>query len=194
MKKERIREKTLVDIKESKQLTFDKLPKNEEPQPTPKFEKSIDIAQLKYSIKENELELSIAFGLLPSKNYFSNLALELYFDNEILNTFLIGVPPSQLLGDELEFPVTLDMTGICQGAHTIKVEMYERKDNEKLFSTSKYVIVQYSPTRKEDRYVKVPIVRKIDGVFRIILPEEKELYEQFEKNRRVELKSNRDQW
>ncbi len=194
MKKERIREKTIGDIKESKQLTFDQLPKNEAPQPTTKFEKSIDISQLKYSIKENELELSIAFGLLPSKNYFSNLALEIYFDSDILNTFQINLPPSQLLGDELEFPVTLDMTGICQGAHTIKVEMFEPGEKERLFCESKYVIVQYSPSRREDRYVKVPIVRKIDGVFRIILPQEKELYEQFEKNRRQDLNSKRDQW
>ncbi len=194
MKKEQIREKILADIKESKQLTFDKLPKQETPQPTPKLEKFIDIAQLSYSIKENELEFSIAFGLLPSKNCFSNLMLELYFDNNKLNTFRISVPPSKLLGNELEFPVTLDMTGICPSAHTIKVEMYEQWKKEKLFSTSKYVIVQYSPTRREDRYVKVPIVRKIDGVFRIILPEEKALYEQFEKSRRREIKNKRDHW
>lgn len=195
MKKQQLRDKTLVDIKKTKQYTFDTLPEQKTQQFASKTERSIDIAQLAYSIKENLLETSISFRLLPSKNHFSNLTLELYFDNNKLNCYLIGIPPSQLLSDELAFPISLDMTGICPGPHTIKVEMYERwHTGEILTSASKYVIVNYSPTRKEERYVKVPIVRKIDGAFRIILPEEKELYEQFERNKRQELNSKRDRW
>jgi hypothetical protein len=195
MKKQRLREKTLVDVKKSKQSTFDRLPEQKAIQLTPKIEKSIIIAQLGHVIKEDELELSIAFRLLPSKNSFSNVMLELYFDSNKINAHLISVPPSQLLGDELEFPITLDMKGIHPGPHTIKVEMYERwNTGEKLTNASKYLLVQYSPTRKEDRYIKVPIVKKINGAFRIILPEEKELYRELEKSQHQDLNSKRDQW
>ena len=70
------------------------------------------------------------------------------------------------------------MVGIEKGEHVVKVELSEKwETGEVLAYASKYVVVQYSPVRKEDRYVKVPLVRKIDGAFRIVLPEEKELYE-----------------
>jgi hypothetical protein len=195
MKKQQLREKTLVDIKKSKQSTFNDLPKWESTTSNSETKKAIAIAQLGYVIKENELELLIAFRLLPSKSSFSNIALELFFDDNQLNTYLISVPPSQLLGDELNFPVTLDMNGICPGSHTIKVEMCERiKAGEKLACASKYVVIEYSPTRKEDRYIKIPIVRKIDGSFRIILPEEQDIYRDLERSQHEELKSKRDQW
>jgi hypothetical protein len=195
MKKRRHIEKATVDVKRNKQYTLDSLPEPKTQQKSSKLEKAIVVAQLAYTIKDNVLELSIAFRLLPSQNHFSNLTLELYFDDNKLNSYLISIPPSQLLSNELEFPITLDMKGICPGPHTIKVEMFERwHTGEKLTNTSRYVIVQYSPTRKEDRYVKVPIVRKIDGAFRIILPEEKDLYEQLERNRRQEIGNRRDNW
>ncbi len=195
MKKQRLRQKTLADVSRSKQSTFDKLPQPKAKQPAVHIEKSIEIAQLEYIIKENELSLSVAFRLLPSKNAFSNLILELHFDDHSLQTYSISVPPSQLLSDELEFPIEMDMAGISPGAHTVKVEIWERwGTGEKLTSASKYVIVHYLPTRKEDRYVEVPIVRRIDGAFRIILPGEKDYYEQLEKSRHQELNSKRDPW
>ena len=161
----------------------------------PTSEKTIEIAQLEQTINENELELSVTFRLLPSKNHYSNLMLELHFDNTLLQTYRINIPSSQLLSDELAFPVTLDMTGICPGEHTVKVEMYERwQTGEKLTSASKYVLVQYSPTRREDRYIKVPIVKKIDGAFRIILPSEQELYKELDKDRHEEQKGKIDYW
>jgi hypothetical protein len=121
--------------------------------------------------------------------------LDLYFDGNKLNSYLISIPPSQLLSNELEFPATLDMKGIQPGSHTVKIEMSERwNTGEKLTSTSKYVIVNYTPVRREDRYVKVPIVRKIEGTFRIILPQEKELYQELKKSQHRELNSKKDQW
>jgi hypothetical protein len=195
MKKQRLRDKTLADIKQTKQHTFDTLPEQKTLKTTPQIEKTIVIAQLGYTIKENTLYLSIPFQLLPSKNHFSNLTLNLYFNDNKINSYLISIPPSQLLSNELTFPITLDMKGITPGPHTIKVEMFERwNTGEILTSTSRYVIANYNPTRKEDRYVKVPIVRKIDGAFRIILPEEKELYEKLEKNQRKEIDSTREHW
>lgn len=195
MKKQRLRDKTLADIAKSKQVTFDKLPEPKAAQPKPSVEKSIEIAQLEYSAKEDELEFTVAFRLLPSKNAFSSLTLELHFDENKLNTYVISIPPSKLLNDEFEFPIALDMKGICPGPHTVKVEIYERWDTgEKLTSASKYVIVEHSPTRKQDRYIKVPIVKRIDGAFKIIMPEEQEFYEQLEKKRREEQSSMREHW
>jgi hypothetical protein len=194
MKKERIREKTLVDINKSKQATFDNLPKNTDIAKESKPNKSI-VIQLSYATKEDELDLSISFRLLPSRMHFSNLQLDLYFDSSKVNSYLIAIPPSRLLSDELEFPISLDMTGICQGEHVIKVELVEKwETGEILAHASKYVVMQFSPVRKEERYVKVPLVRKIDGAFRIVMADEKELYRELEKGNRQELNSKRDKW
>jgi hypothetical protein len=194
MNKERIREKTLIDIKKAKQTTFENLPKNVDKPSEAKPNKSITI-QLNYTTKDDELDLSIGFHLLPSKIYFSNLILDLSFDNNKLNTYLVNIPPSRLLSDELEFPLTLDMTGIQAGEHIIKVEMSEKGETgEIIVHASKYIVLQYSPIHKHDRYVKVPIVRKIDGTFKIVLPEEKELYRVLEKEYQKELNSKKDRW
>jgi hypothetical protein len=48
--------------------------------------------------------------------------------------------------------------------------------------------------RREDRYVKVPLVRKIDGAFRIIVPDEQELYQKIAEQNRKEHASKRDPW
>ena len=194
LKKERIREKTLVDLKRAKQSTFDNLPKTAESPKQAKPEKSI-IIELGHATKEDELELAISFRLLPSRMHFSNLLLDLSFDGCKVNTYRVAIPPSRLLSDELEFPIALDMTGIPKGDHVVKVELSEKwETGEVLTYASKYVVVQYSPVRKEDRYVKVPLVRKIDGAFRIVLPEEKELYESLDKGHRDELNTKRDRY
>ena len=194
MKKQRLREKTLVDIKKSKQATFNELPHWEAKTNNTQTKKSISVAQLSHLMRDNELELSIDFRLFPSKSWFSNVALDLYFDNFKMESYLISVPSSQLLGDELKFPVTLDMKSIRPGDHTIKVEMYEPKGEEKLYASSKYIIIQHSPARKADRYIKIPIVRKVAGSFRIILPEEQDMLRNIERGKQEEMKSKRDQW
>ena len=196
MKKQQLREKTQADVKKSKQVTFDRLPPQKSAHSTTSnSEKQILIAQLKHTLNAEELELLVAFQLLPSQRAFSNVTLEIYFNGEKLNTYLISIPPSQLLSSELEFPIALDMKDIQPGEHTIKVEMSERwSTGEKLTSTTQYVIIQYAPVHRQDRYVKVPIVRKIAGTFRIVLPQEKELYDELQKSRRQELNSKKDHW
>jgi hypothetical protein len=192
LKKQRLRERTISEVNKARQSTFDKFPK-QTAEPFVKIEKSIMIAQLAYVIKEDELELSVAFRLYPSKNHFSNLTLELYFDDHKLDTHVLTLPPSQLLGDELEFPIALDMRGITAGTHSIKVELAEcLNTSEKFFCASKYIIAQYKPIKREDRYIKIPIVKKIGGAFRIMLPEEQELYQDLEESKRQEIKSQRD--
>ncbi|MDR0493163.1 MAG: hypothetical protein LBH74_05965 [Nitrososphaerota archaeon] len=195
MKKQRLREKTQADVKKSKQTTFDRLPKQKSTHPIKNPEKQILIAQLKHTIKEEELELLVIFQLLPTQKVFSNVMLEIFFDDNKLNTYLINIPPSQLLSNELEFPIKMDMKNIQPGEHAIKVEMTEPgSTGKKLTNTTQYSIIQYTPVRRQDRYVKVPIVQKIEGAFRIILPHEKELYQKLQKSRDQELKSKKEQW
>jgi hypothetical protein len=194
LNKERIREKTLVDLKRAKQSTFDNLPKTPDAPKPQKPEKSI-VIQLTHATKEDELDVAISFQLLPSRMHFSNLLLDLHFDGCKVNSYRVAIPPSRLLSDELDFPIALDMTGIPKGEHVVKVELSEKwETGEVLAYASKYVVVQYSPVRKEDRYVKVPLVRKIDGAFRIVLPEEKELYDALDKGNRSEQFSKRDRY
>jgi len=189
-----LREKTKVDIKRAKQATFDNLPKTTEPIRAPKPQKSISL-QLSHSIKEAELELKVNFRLMPSRMHFSNLELDLFFDNNKVNSYLIAIPPSRLLNDELEFPIALDMTGIPPGEHVIKVDLAERwQSGEVLTQASQYVVLSYQPVRREDHYVKVPLVQKIDGAFRIILPDEQELYRKMAEVNRKEHASKRDPW
>ncbi|MCL2686376.1 MAG: hypothetical protein FWE73_08330 [Candidatus Bathyarchaeota archaeon] len=95
MKKQQLREKTQADVKKSKQVTFDKLPPQKSVRTTTissSSEKQILIAQLKHTIKEEELELLVSFRLLPSQRVFSNVTLEIYFNGEKLNTYLISIP------------------------------------------------------------------------------------------------------
>lgn len=191
MKKQRLREKTQVDINKAKQATFDNLPKTPQTHES-KPQKTI-LLHLSHTIEECELNLSINFQLLPSRMHFSNLQLDLYFDNNKVNSYQIAIPPSRLLSDELEFPIALDMTGICQGEHVVKVDLAEKwETGETLTHASQYVVVAYSPVHREERYVKVPIVRKVEGTFRIIMPDEKELYDKIEQGKRQEAASKRD--
>jgi hypothetical protein len=58
----------------------------------------------------------------------------------------------------------MDMKGISAGSHTIKVEMCELwSSGEKLTCSSKEVAVNYVPINKEDRLIRVPIVKSIAG-------------------------------
>jgi hypothetical protein len=194
LNKQRLREKTKVDINRAKQATFDNLPKTTETPRAPKPQKSISL-QLSHILKEAELELKVNFHLMPSRMHFSNLVLDLFFDNNKVNSYLIAIPPSRLLSDELEFPITMDMTGISPGEHVIKVDLDEKwQSGEVMTHASQYVVLSYLPVRREDRYVKVPLVRKIDGAFRIILPDEQELYQKIAEQNRKEHASKRDPW
>jgi hypothetical protein len=88
------------------------------------------------------------------------------------------------------------MKGINPGLHTIKVEMYELwSSGEKLTCTSKEVTVEYVPKRREDRLVKIPIVKSIAGTdLAIASDSEKSIYREIEDSIKKELISKRDEW
>jgi hypothetical protein len=88
------------------------------------------------------------------------------------------------------------MTGIEQGQHTLRVEMYELwASSEKLTSTSKQATIDYVPVRREDRLVKVPMIRSSTGEsLAIVSGTQKSIYREMEEAARKELNSKKDEW
>ena len=88
------------------------------------------------------------------------------------------------------------MTGIEKGQHIIRVEMYELwSSEEKLTSTSKEVTIEYVPLKKEDRLIRIPIVKSSAGAdLAIISDTEKNIYREIEKQMKRESESRRDYW
>jgi hypothetical protein len=199
-KKDRLREKTRIDIEQSKQTTLDKLPETPEKEtaePPVQARKQIEIVEVKTETREEELKLKVWFRLLPSKTAFSKITAELYFDQHHFHTVPLKILASSLTIDNLEFNRILEMTGIAAGPHTIKVEMYELSSSaEKLTFASKEVTVEYVPVRREDRHlIKVPFVKsEARADVAIVTEADKSIYRETEETMKKELASKRDEW
>lgn len=126
--------------------------------------KAIVINNISDIAKEDELALKVEFSLVPSKASFSKINLDLFFQENLLNSTTISIPQSTLLKDTSEFPLILDMKGIVAGEYSIRVEMYEPwASGEKLNFTFKEIEVQYVPQTRADRLVKIPTVKSDAG-------------------------------
>jgi len=199
-KTQRLREETRAAVKQSKQTTLDSLPKVPKKESAKTVEsdhkKQIVITEIETVTKEDELALKVEFRLLPSRTAFSKITSELYFDGQKLKVVCISIPQSPLATDDFELTPVLDMKGINPGLHTIKVEMYELwPSGEKLTCTSKEVTVEYVPKSREDRLVKIPIVKSIAGTdLAIASDSEKSIYREIEESIKKELISKRDEW
>ena len=88
------------------------------------------------------------------------------------------------------------MTGIEQGKHLLKVDMYELwSSGEKLTCASKEATIEYVPVKKEDRMIPVPIVKSVAGAdLSIVLESEKTIYREIEAEMKKETISKRDKW
>jgi hypothetical protein len=182
-----------------KQLTLDNLSyaKDKPNQtPSPIHVKNIIITEIEALTKEDELDLKVSFNLVPSRNSFSKVKLDLWFDNQQVKSFSIVIPQSRFAKDEFELTPVLDMKGIPAGQHKIKVEMYELwSSNEKLLQTFKEATVDYVPITRESRFVKVPSVKSVVGTDLAVVSElEKDLYRDIEKTNKKEQFSKRDDW
>lgn len=195
----RLREKALAEIKHSKQTTFDNLPapqkKPSQNLEAPK-EKQIVITDVGSETKEDDLSLKVAFRLIPSKASFSKVIAELYFDGQKLLRCAIRIPQGRLSADDLEFPFDLDMRGIAAGQHVVRAEVFELwNSEEKLTCDSKEVTVDYVPIRRQDRYIKIPTVKKVAGEdVEVISEPERDVYREIEKDQKAEYTSKRDEW
>ena len=180
-------------------MTLDNLP-NAQPESnkstTPTLERQIIITEICPTAGEDELKLKIGFKLLPSKTAFSKLRLDLAFDNQLVKSFPVRIPEGPLARDDSELPSVLDMTGIAAGPHFIRVEMYEPwSDVEKLFFTSKEVIVEYVPKTRESRLIKIPIVKNFGGVDLAVVSEsDKNIYREIEDTNKKDSVTKRDEW
>ena len=192
--------KTPKSLKPFKQLTLDSLPNppKKEPAEAPSStqKKQIIITEIVAVTKEDELALKIGFKLLPSKTAFSKVKSNLWFDDQQISSVSISIPQSPLASNAFEINPVLDMKGITAGSHTIKVEMYELwASGEKLNYTSKEVTVEYIPKSREDRLIRVPIVKSIAGTdLAIASDSEKGIYHEMEESIKKELISKRDEW
>jgi hypothetical protein len=88
------------------------------------------------------------------------------------------------------------MTGIVEGQHIVKIDMYELWVSvEKLTCASKEVIVEYVPLRREDRLVRVPIIKSTAGDDLAIFSDtEKKVQHELEEEMKKEAISKRDKW
>jgi len=195
----RLREKTFAEVKKSKQTTFDSLPTGQE-KPSQKIEastnKQIVITEICNEAREDDLELKVVFRLIPSRAAFSKIIAELYFDGQKLYRTAVRIPQGLLSANDLELPFILDMRGINAGLHSIRVEMYELwNSEEKLNCASKEVTLEYVPARRQDRFIKIPIVKNSTGAeIEVVSKPEKDVYREIEKDLKKELMSQQDKW
>ena len=161
-----------------------------------KTEKAIMINRLADTFRENDLELKIEFSLLPSKAFFSKINIDVYFENQLLNSTTLGLPQSPLLNDNFDFPLLLDMRGLSAGTYLIRVEMYEPwSSDEKLNFTLKEIVVDYIPQTKESRLVKIPTIKSVAGSdLTIISSSAKDIYRELQQDLKKETLSKRDEW
>jgi hypothetical protein len=199
-KNQRLRQKTLSDISHSKQTTLNNLPEPQNNTPTRlvvlEQKKQIEITEINTSTREDELVLKVGFKLLPSKTAFSRVTSDLYFDEQKITSLQFRILQGPLGTDESEFSLVLTMTGISEGQHILKVEMYEFwPSNEKFTNTSKQITIKYIPLKKEDRMVKVPFVRSVAGAdLAIVSDTEKNIYREMNQEIKREATSKRDEW
>lgn len=106
MKTQRLREKVLAEIAQSRQTTFDNLPSRGQranQAATEASKKQIIITEVGSVAGEDELSVKIGFRLVPSKAAFSKITLELYFDGEKFHSVPISIPSRSLPQTILNF-------------------------------------------------------------------------------------------
>ena len=189
-----------ADVKYSKQTTLRTLPEVRKEIPTkavlPEQKKQIEITEISTSTREDELDFKVGFRLLPSRAAFSRVTADLYFDGQKIDSLRLRVLQGPLATDDSEFSSVLDMTGIEQGQHILRVELYELwSSEEKLTCTSKEATVEYVPLKRDDWLVKVPIVKNVAGAdLAIVSDSQKNIYREIEEEMKKESFSKRDHW
>lgn len=161
-----------------------------------KSKKDIVITGVTHIPKENELVIKIWFDLLPSKASFSKITVDIYFQDNLLNSATLGIPQSLLLNDSFEHSLLLDMRGIREGDYIIRIELYELWDtNEKLNFTSEERIIHYVPISREERLVKIPTVKSVaDFDLAVVSSAANGIFSELNDDLRRESESKRDHW
>ena len=199
-KSRRLREKMRDDIMRSKQSTLGTFSATRTTEPSkpvaPEPKKQIEITDIGSSIAEDELILRIGFRLVPSRTRFSRITSDLFFDGQRVETLHLRVLQGPLATDESEFSVVLSMMGISAGKHVLRVELYELwTAGEKRTGAVKEATVEYVPLKREDRLIRIPLVKSVEGAGLDILTEsEKRVYSEVKEDMKRELEGRRDHW
>ena len=189
-----------TDIKHSRQTTLGSLKEERKPEApkTPVLEqkKQIEITEITTSTREDELALKVGFRLLPSRIVYSRVKSDLFFDEQKIESLLLRILQGPLATDCSEFSSVLDMTGVPAGKHTLRVEMHEIwASGEKLAASSKEVTIDYVPVKREDRLIRVPIMKSAAGANLDIVSEtHKNIYREIEEEMKKESEGRRDYW
>jgi hypothetical protein len=199
-KSQRLREKMQTDIKYSRQTTLGSLPEAQKAAASkmvvPELKKQIEIIQITTSTREDELVLKVTFKLVPSRTTFSRVTSNLYFDDLEIDSLRLRVLQGPLATDESEFSIGLDMTGISEGKHILRVEMYELWDSgERTTSASKEATIDYVPVRREDRLIRVPIIKRTEGAdLEIVTAMEKNIFREIDEAMKRDSEGKREHW
>lgn len=199
-KSQRLREKMQIEIKHSKQTTLGSLPEARKAvpskKPVPEQKKQIEISEITTSTREDELSVNVGFRLNPSRNVFSKVTSDLFFDGQKIESLRLRILQGPLATDDSEFSYVLDMTGIPEGKHTLRVETYELWDSdEKLTAISKEITIDYVPVKREDRLIRVPIIKSTAGAnLDIISDTQKDIYREIDEEMKRESEGRRDYW
>ena len=198
MKKQQERERIETAVKQSKQSTLDDISYqfNIERRNASKPKRAIEIGAIDATTKEDELALRTEFRLLPSKDSFSKVNLDLYFEEQIVNSATLCLPQSPLLNDSLVYSQVLDMKGIGEGNYILRIEMYEPwSSEEKLSFVAKQISIQYVPITRESMLVKIPTVKSVAGSgLTFVSSNAKNIYSDIEQKLKKESMSKRDEW
>ncbi len=195
-KTQRLRDRVRAEVKHAKQTALGDLPEKPKAElvkaeaPAPK--KQIEITEISTSTREDELVLKICFKLMPTRTAFSRVTADLYFDEQKIDSLRLRVLQGPLATANSEFSSALDMTGIGEGQHKLRVEIYELwSENEKLAFTSKEVAIEYIPIRREDKLIRVPIIKSVaGGDLTIVSDSEKRIFREMDEEMKKEPSHN----
>jgi hypothetical protein len=158
--------------------------------------RQIILKEIDTILADEKLIIKIGFSLSPSKTSFSRIKLGLSFNAKQLKNNLITIPQSPILTNDFELPpIILHMKGLDSGIYTIKVVLCELLPFGEGTCSSREIAVSYSSLKKEDRYIKIPIVKRFEGeALEVISESDKNIYRDIEQTIKKELASNQDEW
>ena len=183
-----------------KQMTLDSLPSfTEKKSAETKLQnnkRQIILNEIETILRDNELVINIGFSLSPSKSSFSRIECDLFFNGQPLKQNLITIPQSPILTNDFELtPIVLDMKGLDIGFYTIKVDLCELLPFGMGTCSSREIAVRYLPSKKEERYIKIPIVKRFEGqALEVMSESDKNIYRDIEQTIKKELASHQDEW
>jgi len=199
-KTQHLREKMRKVAKQTKQTTLDSLsllPKKKLDEKTvARQTKQIEITDVTTTSREDELVLIVSFKLIPSRTFFSRITADISFDQQQIESLRLRILQGPLATNEAEFSSVLDMTGIHAGRHLLSVIMHEFWTlEENPIKACKEISIEYIPTKREDRLIKVPIIKCVAGTdLSIVSESEKNIYREIEEEMKRQTTSRRDNW